>query len=106
MVQAAGTVALVPSYADPIHQFLSGRGELVVAGDGPAFTLWEALVHFQDGDYPIWAGGRLFIRDDLLVQAWQLLSPQRQLAVGIVHEEGVKKIRAMLDERGLDPDIF
>lgn len=105
MVEAAGTIATIPGYSDPVFRFLAGRGELAVS-EGGAFTLWEALVHFTDENYPIWLSGRLYEREDLLVQAWENLSASIDIARSTVGEDGIKKIRAMLGERGLDPDLF
>ena len=39
---------VVPSWEDPLTRFLNGFGELQVSPNGPAFTLWEALIRFED----------------------------------------------------------
>jgi TIR domain len=104
MVGAASTICEIPGYMEPIHRFLVGRGELQIVGDG-VFTLWEAL-RFPDERFPIWAGGRLYSREDLLVQAWQYLSGAKQVALEAVGADGIEQVRQMLIAEGLDPDMF
>ena len=65
----SGTVAFVPGYMQPVERFLRGMAELTTRpGHGGAFSIWEAVLQFEDDDYPLWAAGRTFTRDDLLAQ--------------------------------------
>jgi hypothetical protein len=106
MVDAARTVAFIPGYMEPVFRFLRGTGELTLEpGHGRAFTLWEALVHFDDDDYPLWVGGRTFTRTDLLEQASHALAGGFERPIGQVGEEGLRKIREMLVEHGLEADV-
>jgi TIR domain len=105
MVEAARTIAFVPGYMDPVLRFLRGSGELTLRpGHGGAFTIWEALVQFGDDRYPMWVGGRMFTRDDLLHEASAAILKGPEGVVAMVGEDGLERIRRMLIERGYDPD--
>jgi hypothetical protein len=105
MVDAARTIAFVPDYMDPVFRFLQGRGELTSRpGHGGAFTIWEALVQFGDERYPLWVGGRMFTRDDLVDAASGPILRGPEDVVQMVGEDGLEQIRRMLIERGHDPD--
>jgi hypothetical protein len=43
--------AEVPSWEEPVHRFKYGRGELMKGVNGPVFTVWEALIHFDDSQF-------------------------------------------------------
>ena len=81
-------------------------GELNKGEDGPAFTLWEALIHFTDQDYPIWIDGELYDKRDFLLYAAQILKAVPARAKNWVQEEGFQKIWKMCEAEGLDPDLF
>ena len=66
------TIAMIPSYEDPVFRFFQGRGELKMAERGEAFTLWEAIVYFKKEDYPLQIGTELYTQDDLLFAASEL----------------------------------
>jgi TIR domain len=101
MVDAAGTVAFVPDYMQPIERFLRGMAELTSApGHGGAFSIWEAILQLEDDDYPLWVAGRTFTRDDLLAQLGGVPTIAAENAVNYVGEDGVERIRAMLRARG------
>lgn len=70
----AATVAVVPTYQQPVERFLAGTGELTQGIEGPAFTMWEALVHMDGEEFPIFVDGRMLERGDLLVRACALLA--------------------------------
>jgi hypothetical protein len=102
MVDAAGTVAFVPEYMQPVERFLRGMAELTTRpGHGGAFSIWEAVLQFEDDDYPLWAAGRTFTRDDLLAQLGGVPTIAAESAVRYVGEDGLERIRAMLRERDL-----
>jgi hypothetical protein len=102
MVGAAGTVAFVPEYMQPVVRFLRGMAELTTRpGHGGAFSIWEAILQFEDSDYPLWVAGRTFTREDLLAQLGEAPTIAAENAVRYVSEDGLERIRAMLRERGL-----
>ena len=99
--------AVIPSYETPKHRFLEGRGELLLGDqEGFAFTIWEALVHFKESEYPIAIEGEVFTKADLLFHAAQNLSTMREQIVMWVKEEGFQKIWKMCVEFKLDPSLF
>jgi len=51
LIPSAGTIAVPPSYEDPVNRFFSGDGELTVGSDGGAFNLWEAGRTVTPTDY-------------------------------------------------------
>jgi hypothetical protein len=87
--------AVVPEYMDPVWRFKQGLGELTMGVDGPAFTLWELLVHHPHHQYPIALGRRLFTREDLLWDAAQALYGDIQRARGPLR---LAELAALLDE--------
>lgn len=102
MVDAAGTVAFVPDYMQPVVRFLRGMAELMTRpGHGGAFSIWEAILQLEDDDYPLWVAGRTFTRDDLLAQLGGVPTIAAENAVNYVGEDGLERIRAMLRARGL-----
>lgn len=101
MVDAAGTVAFVPDYMEPVVRFLRGMAELTTRpGHGGAFSVWEAILQFADDDYPLWVAGRTFTRDDLLAELGGVPTIAAELAVQYVGEDGLERIRAILRARG------
>lgn len=102
----APTHAVIPSYGSPVFRFFQGDGELLRGADGPAFTLWEALIHFKDSDYPMWLEGELYEKDWLLWQASQIIIARREEAERMVGSDGVAKIIAMCKAVGFDPEIY
>ena len=94
------TTCEIPCWEDPLQRFCDGVGELKLAGDGPAFTLWEALLHLEPQRWPLAVAGRTLARDEMLTRAEHLLDPdtsptaatRTRLSVG---EEGCDRLHAM-----------
>jgi hypothetical protein len=101
-VVSAPTVAVVPLYQRPVHRFLNGDGELTLGVEGPAFTLFEALVHFSPEGFPLYVEGEVLDREDLLLRAAQALAGgAHSVRVG---DETRERIAEMCrSEIGLDP---
>jgi hypothetical protein len=88
MVEAA-TIAVVPVYQRPVERFRMGVGELTEGIEGPAFNAWEAVIHFDVGQFPIFVEGEIIERSELLERA----------AGVIAADEGALEVdRSMLDE--------
>jgi len=86
--------AVVPSWEEPITRFLNGLGELRIGPDGPAFTLWEALVRFDDLHFPIKVGDREFARHELLFHAADIFNAGAfDRAERVVGRDGLEKIK-------------
>lgn len=104
---SAPTRGVIPSYESPKLRFLRGRGEInLQSEDGPATTLWEFLIHSQDAAYPLFLEGELFTKEDLLLEAAQLLLHIPDVIENAVGREGREKIYAMCKDAGVDPDMF
>lgn len=107
MVGPSQTVAVVPSYESPVHRFFQGIGELTLGVDGPAFTLWEALVHLREDQYPLFISGQSYSKSDLVTQAMLSLGglgeERGRRAVG---DAGMDQIDAMIRADGGDPELF
>lgn len=67
------TFVIVPAYENPIFKFFQGRGELTLKKNGAAFSLWEAIIHFRDEDYPLGIDGKLYTKNELLSYAFEIL---------------------------------
>ncbi len=95
--------AVVTTWQDPLHRFMEGRGELTVGVNGPVFTLWEALISFDDSQFPILVGDKSLSKAELLGKAWDisLADPSLSLALPHVAKEGVEKIGQMFRQAGL-----
>lgn len=94
--------AEVPSWEDPVARFLNGLGELHVAPNGPAFTLWEALIRFEDSEYPIQVQDREFSKQELLARAADILNAgDPASAIAMVGVEGLAKIKDLCRQAGL-----
>jgi hypothetical protein len=93
--------AVVPPWEEPIFRFLDGLAELKIGPDGPAFTLWEALVHFDDSHFPIKVGEREFARHELLFRAADIFNAgafdRAERAVG---RDGLEKIKDACRQAG------
>ena|SRR2546428_12519706 len=97
------TLAGIPVYELPVHRFLQGRGDLNL-GENVAFTLWEAILHFPDTNYPIEVEGQTLTKIDLLFWATDILvAGGESIAKSSVGEDGVKQIRQQCIEAGFDP---
>ncbi|HEU4907119.1 MAG TPA: toll/interleukin-1 receptor domain-containing protein [Solirubrobacterales bacterium] len=69
----APTIAVVPTYQRPLERFKMGVGELTQGIEGPAFNMWEALIHFEPDDFPLFLEGELIERSELLGRASNMI---------------------------------
>lgn len=106
LAKFAPTVAVIPGYESPTFRFLQGRGEINIGYNGPATTLWEFLVHAKESQYPMYLDGILYSKEDLLLNAAQLLPHMPNEVRNWIGEEGRKKIWEMCLKAGIDPGIF
>ena len=107
MSSYAPTIGVIPIYESPKWRFLQGRGEINLGSqDGPATTIWELLLHNKDSKYPIYLDGELFSKEDLLLQAAQLLPHIPDVVDNWIRKEGREKLWEMCKEAGIDPKIF
>jgi hypothetical protein len=92
---------VVPSWEDPVSRFLNGLGELQISTDGPAFTLREALVHFEDSRFPIKIRDRELSKPELLARAADIFNAgafdRAECAVG---RDGSEKIKDLCRQAG------
>ena len=101
------TKLVIPSYELPDYRFLQGLGSLQVGStDGPATTLWELLLNFEDSQYPVIVKGKKYTKYDLLFQAAQILSEDESRASDCIQKTGVKTIREMCSNEGIDPNLY
>jgi hypothetical protein len=93
---------VVPSWEDPITRFLNGLGELQISPQGPAFTLWEALIRFDNLQFPIRVRDREFPKQELLARAADIFNAGVfDRAERIVGREGLEKIKDSCRQAGL-----
>ncbi|MGH9921681.1 MAG: hypothetical protein ACRD38_02900 [Nitrososphaerales archaeon] len=96
------TYAEVPDYENPVFRFLEGVASLKEVKSGAAFTIWEALIHFRDEQYPLNVRGKSFTKVELLVRAADILEngdvTVARLAIG---EDELKRIRKECVAAGL-----
>jgi hypothetical protein len=69
----APTIAVVPTYQRPLERFKMGVGELTQGIEGPAFNMWEALIHLEPDDFPLFLEGELIERSELLGRASSMI---------------------------------
>ncbi len=67
--EALSHVAVVPVYQQPVERFKLGHGELTLGIEGPAFNLWEALLHFPREKFPMFVAGEIIHRSEPLGRA-------------------------------------
>ncbi len=93
---------VVPSWEDPVSRFLNGLGELQVSPNGPAFTLWEALIRFEDSRFPIQVRDREISKPELMAHAADVFNAgafdRAERAVG---RDGLEKIKDSCRQAGL-----
>lgn len=103
----APTIGVIPTYESPKYRFLDGVGEIKLGtAEGPATTLWEALLYLKNDEYPISLEGELFSKEDLLFRAAQILAADPNRAIQWVQNEGKEKIWSICVAAGFDPNIF
>jgi hypothetical protein len=89
----APTIAVVPSYQRPVERFRNGSGELTEGIEGPAFTMWEALIHFEPASFPLFVEGELIERSELLTRAFELItSDEGAIQISAANLRAVKEI--------------
>lgn len=89
-------------WEDPITRFLKGLGELRVSPCGPAFTLWEALIHIKDSQFPTQVQGWEFSKPELLARAVNNLNAgDPASAKAAVGAEGLARIKDLCRQAGL-----
>lgn len=107
LAQHAPSRGVIPSWESPIHRFLQGEGEINLGTiNGPATTLWEFIIHAKDNEYPLFLGGQVYSKDDLLFQAAQLLPHVPEEAVRWVGKDGKDNIWRMCVKAGYDPKDY
>jgi len=106
MSEGMPTVAQIPGWEFPTYRFLRGDGELKVANDGPAFTIWEAVLHIPDSSYPIGVYSEIFTKEDLIINIAQNLEGNKRIAERFVGEDGIEKLRDLCIKYGLNPKDF
>lgn len=113
VVEGSRALGVAPSWEDPFHRFFEGRGELLIdipRADGrpqrPAATLWEALVHLHDDQYPMYAGGSLYTKSDLLRQAALAYEGAQEVARRTVGDVGIQSIWRSLVAADWDPGFL
>lgn len=99
--------AVVPIWEDPTYRFLEGLAEVnLQSGEGAATTIFEFLLHAKESQYPLWIGGRVFTKNQLLLHVAQLLGPVPDRVKSWVHEDGYRKLWEMCVENDLNPHNF
>ena len=82
-------------------------GELTIGVYGPAFNLWEAILHHRDEQFPLFLEGQLYSRPELATSAMLALSGQgERIARMSVGERGLEQVDAIIRAGGGDPDLF
>lgn len=99
----AKTIGVVPGWESAKFRFLRGEGELRIgSNEGPAFTMWEALLHFNESEYPIFIEGELFDKNTLLFHAAQNLGVVRNW----LGKKEFKQIWKMCVDANFNPKQF
>ena len=102
----APTIGIVPGYESPAYRFLQGRGEITLGTNGPATTLWEFLILAKDSQYPLYLEGNIYSKDELLLEAAQLLPHIPETVKKWVGKDGYEKIWQICIEHDINPKIF
>jgi hypothetical protein len=94
----APTIATVPPAEDPLIRFAQGLGELAIIQyhakpfEQPmAFKVWEALLHLDDADYPIFVRGYYWSRKKLAKFVAEILSSD-EVIISSEHRAELTKI--------------
>jgi hypothetical protein len=94
---------VAPGWEDPFFRFLQGRGELHAnTANGPAFHLFEA-VQLTDDSFPIFLGGRLYDREELLFYAATAIGSRRKEVLNMIGTTALERVEKRCKEAGLDP---
>jgi hypothetical protein len=86
---------------DPFHRFLQGQGELHAdTTNGAVFNLFEA-VELAKNRFPIFLGGRLYERDELLFHTAVAIGSRRADVTNMIGADALKRVEKRC--KGLDP---
>lgn len=97
--------AVVPLHQKPVERFLNGDGELTLGVEGPAFTIWEAILDLPVDTFPLYVEGELLDRKTMLLCAGETLVMRPQRAESILTEEQQTEVRRIFEaELGWDPN--
>lgn len=103
----APTIGVASDFDSPESRFLRGRGEIFLnSSEGPATTLWELLVQLDDSKYPIYIGGNIYSKRQLLLVAANLITKIPHEVVMWVNEDGYQEIWDMCVKAGYNPKFF
>jgi hypothetical protein len=98
----APTIGIIPTYQDPVHQFLVGRGEIKIGNpDGPATSLWEIVLNFTDEMYPISINGKLITQEEIYFHASNSISFIPDIVEGFTSKSGRIEIIRILKSKGI-----
>ncbi|MDD4439801.1 MAG: toll/interleukin-1 receptor domain-containing protein [Tissierellia bacterium] len=107
LAQNAPTVGVIPMYESPKDRFLEGRGEVELGSDDKmASTIWEFVLYSKDSAYPLFIGGDLYSKKDLLFRIANLLPHIPEEAEKWVQKGGKQKLWKMCVDAGFDPNLF
>lgn len=102
----APTIGVIPEYESPSYRFLQGRGEITLGSNGLATTLWEFLIHTKESQYPLYLEGSIYNKEELLIEAAQLLPHIPETVQNWVGQDGYEKVWQMCIDHNIDPKIF
>jgi TIR domain len=100
----ASTIAVVPVYQQPVARFKMGHGELTLGIEGPAFNMWEALLHFEPGKFPMFVDGEIIHRSELVARAQEWIAGD-EAGIPVSPEELERLKEICTAELGFDPPI-
>jgi hypothetical protein len=104
MSLAAPSRGVIPIWESPVYRFVQGFGEVNLNdSDGPATTIFEFLIHSKNSAYPFWIGGKLFTKQDLLLEVAQYMGADPQRVEKWVGKDGYQKIWQMCLDNGINP---
>lgn len=106
LAKQAPTIGVVPEFESPFYKFLRGSGEIMIGVNGPVTTLWEFLIHSKDFQYPLYLGGNLYSKKDLLFEAAQSIPHIPDTVKNWVGDDGYDKIWQMCLDGGINPKQF
>jgi TIR domain len=107
MTEAAPSRGVIPIWESADYRFLQGLGEINLnSADGPTTTIFELLLYTKDNRFPFWLAGRLYTKQELLLEVAQLLGPVPDRVKNWVGEDGYHKLWQMCLENKINPNDF
>jgi len=104
LAEGIPTRGLVPPYESPVFRFICGKGELRLGNaEGPAFTLWEALLFFKENEYPLSVEGEIFDKGILLWYAAEAMARNEDSLRERIGDERFDAVWQMCQAAGIDP---